>query len=305
MEALHTDQLSKQFGTFKALDNISLNLSAGKIYALVGNNGSGKTTLFRIIMGLSFPSYGSLSLFGCTTARENELARRKIGAIIENPILQTNLSGYQNLNYVRILKGISEKSTVDTALNRLDLGDKKHVSVRHYSMGMKQRLALACALLGDPQMLLLDEPINGLDPIGIREIGTILSEACEQNGTTILISSHYLKQLYGFATNYIFINKGKILETASSDELDKRCNKCVYLSISEKEKNIAVKILTAVLDNKIRLLDNGEICIYGFQNNMTVIENALSKERIKIDSVRTTGINLEDYFIQIVGGIAK
>ena len=150
MEVLKTDRLSKRFGSVKALDDVSLSLSSGKIYALVGNNGSGKTTLFRAVMRLIFPTQGSISLFGSITERDNELARKRVGAIIENPILYENSSGYQNLDYTRILKGITDKNATDEALQKFNLTEKKRISVRHYSMGMKQRLALACALLGKP-----------------------------------------------------------------------------------------------------------------------------------------------------------
>ena len=302
VETLRTEGLTKRFGSIQALEDVSLSLDSGKIYALVGNNGSGKTTLFRTIMGLSFPSQGSLSLFGSKTARENELARRRVGAIIEEPILYENISGYQNLNYARVLKGIADKSAIDDVLQKFELAEKRKLAVRHYSTGMKQRLALACALLGKPDLLLLDEPLNGLDPSGIREISTILTEACCQNGTTVFISSHYLKQLYGFATDYIFINKGHVIQTVTASELENKCNKCVYLTVQENEREIALKLLTRIMDNEIKILDNGEICIYGFQESMNTVETALSKERITVGEVRTSGINLEDYFLQMVGG---
>ena len=302
MDILCANEVTKQFRNNKVLNRVSFGLSAGRIYALVGNNGSGKTTLFRTIMGLSFPTQGTVSLFGSNTARETERARSRIGALIENPILYYNTSGYQNLNYTRILKSTAKKDAIDDALQRFNLADKKHDSVRHYSLGMKQRLALACALLGDPELLLLDEPLNGLDPIGMREIETTLLRANRDNGTTILISSHYLRQLYGFASDYIFIDKGRIVGTTSNADLEKKCDKCIYLSISEQERTIALNVLSRVLSNEIRLLDHGEICIYGFQENMDVIGNALSRERITIEKLRTTGINLEDYFIQMTGG---
>ncbi len=302
MDILRTSEVTKQFGRYKALDRVSLSLSAGRIYALVGNNGSGKTTLFRIIMGVSFPTQGSIELLGSRTARETERARRRTGALIENPILYDNASAYQNLNYMRILKGIAKRDVIDDVLQEFDLTDKKHVSVRHYSLGMKQRLALACALMGRPELLLLDEPLNGLDPIGMREIETTLLRANRDNGTTIFISSHYLRQLYGFASDYVFIDKGHIVGTTSNADLEKKCDKCIYLSVSEQERTIALNVLSRILSNEIRLLDHGEICIYGFQENMDVIGNALSRERITIEKLRTTGINLEDYFIQMTGG---
>ena len=302
MEVLKTDHLSKHFGNTLALNDVSLRLSAGKIYALVGNNGSGKSTLFRTVMGLSFPTSGSISLFGSKTARENELARKRIGAIIEEPILYENISGYQNLNYARILKGIANKGTIDDALRLFDLTEKRNLSVHHYSMGMKQRLALACALLGNPELLLLDEPLNGLDPSGIREINAILTNKCSEDGTTVFMSSHYLKQLYGFATDYIFISKGQIVQTVTARELDDKCNKCVYLSVDESEREAALKLLSRTLLNEIKLLDNGEICIYGFQENISTVETALSNERIQVKKVTTSGISLEDYFLQLVGG---
>ena len=302
MDILSAIDVGKQFGHSAVLEHISFSLSPGRIYALVGNNGSGKTTLFRLIMGLSFPTHGSLSLFGCQTAHDNERARRRIGALIENPILYENVSGFQNVNNIRHLKGISDRNAVDEALRKFNLQNRKRLPIRHYSMGMKQRLALACALLGNPELLLLDEPLNGLDPSGMREIETTLLNTVRDKGTTIFISSHYLKQLYGFATDYIFIDQGHIVGSMTSSELERRCDLCVYLAIPEGERGAALSILSRTLDHDVKLLENGEICVYGFHDNLNVINNALNRERITINSVRTIGISLEDYFFQMIGG---
>ena len=303
MEVLRIEHLSKKYGHIKAIDDISFSLSSGRIYALVGNNGAGKTTLFRMVMGLSRPTSGSIMLFDSQTKKECEKARRKVGAIIENPILYENASGYRNLDYVRILKGIKRKGVIDEALQMFGLYDMKKVSVRHYSMGMKQRLSLACALLGDPDLLLLDEPLNGLDPSGIREIETTLLHKCNRDGTTVFISSHYLKQLYGFATDYILLDRGRITEIISAKDLDKKCNKCVYISVAEKDMEAAFRIVTQKVNNDVKILSGNDICIYGFQESTTIIKNALDKERIDVKSIKTTGINLEDYFIQTTGGV--
>ncbi|MBR3504793.1 MAG: ABC transporter ATP-binding protein [Clostridia bacterium] len=302
MDILRAIDISKQFGHSLVLERLSFSLSPGRIYALVGNNGSGKTTLFRMIMGLSFPTQGSLSLFGSQTIHENERARRRIGALIENPILYENASGYQNVNNIRLLKGISSRSAVDEALRKFGLLNKKRLPVRHYSMGMKQRLALACALLGNPELLLLDEPLNGLDPSGMREIETTLLQTVRDNGTTIFISSHYLKQLYGFATDYIFIDQGHLAGSMTASELERKCDLCVYLSVPEGEREAALRILSRTMDNDVRLLENGEICVYGFQEKLDVINNALNRERITLNSIRSSGISLEDYFFQMIGG---
>ena len=301
MAVFSANNLTKRYGKVFAISGISMQLEAGKIYGLVGNNGSGKTTLFRIIMGLSYPTSGYFELLGGHTKSEIRKNRMRVGALIEDPILYTNQSAYQNLNSIRKLYGNRHKDDVTSLLKIFELEERSHTAVRHFSMGMKQRLALACALFGRPELLLLDEPLNGLDPSGIREIERILSKICRDQGTTIFISSHYLKQLYGFATDYIILDKGSIVEQLSDRELDRKCSHAIKLDVDHPELAIQlIKSLYPQVEIK-RLVDNG-IAVYGYNDDAKRMVTILENECIAVKHYAQTGLTLEEYFIQVTGG---
>lgn len=223
--AIETVNLSKTYRTVAALTDVSLQLEAGKIYGLVGNNGAGKTTLFRILTGLITPSGGSFSLLG-KTGKEINTIRPKIGALIENPIYHKNLTPRQNLEAQAILLGLKDKERIQEVLRMVGM-DKdtlgREPKLKDCSMGMKQRFGLASALLNRPELLILDEPVNGLDPAGILEIREFLLELNRREGLTILISSHILDELYRLATDFIFLNHGHVIQEITHAELEPAC----------------------------------------------------------------------------------
>lgn len=213
--------LTKKYKNVTALDRVSLRLKRGRIYGFVGNNGAGKTTLMRIIMGLSLPTSGEIALFGGTGRRKLEKARRRIGALIEDPVVHEGLNALQNLKYESSFTGTRDRREPAALLDRLGIGPGQvgNRAVRGFSMGMRQRCGIAAALLGDPEFLVLDEPTSGVDPEGVRELRALFRELNEQ-GKTLLISSHILGELFRTATDFIVIDRGHILRELTHEEAE-------------------------------------------------------------------------------------
>lgn len=294
--------LTKVYGRVKALDNIKLSLERGRIYGLIGNNGAGKTTLMRLMMGLSSPTSGTMTLLGQKQARDITNIRRRIGAMIENPIFNSNMTGACNLELLRILYGIPDKESVDRSLSMLGLFDKRNVAVKHYSLGMKQRLGLAGAMLGKPELLVLDEPVNGLDPSGIREIREMLLSLNQEHHITMLISSHYLEQLYQLATDYIIIHQGRILEQITQKALAERCSR--YISIETDNVSVAVAALeSSIKDIEIKVFPGNEIRVYNYYGKIQQLSAELAVKRIFAYKIASVGMGLEEYFTRLVGGV--
>lgn len=220
MNVLEINALTKRFGKYTALDSVSFSLERGRIYGFVGNNGAGKTTLMRIICGLSRPTSGSFSIFGAESEKDLQLARRRVGSLIESPVFYPDMTARQNLIAQSIICGVKGTKRVDELMQIVGLGGKSaKKSIKHFSTGMKQRYGLAFALIGSPELLILDEPLNGLDVEGMDDITELLLSLCNEHGVTILLSSHLLARLDKVATNYIFIDYGKIVEQISAEEL--------------------------------------------------------------------------------------
>ena len=219
----YSNGLCKKYGAALALDNVDITIKRGEIYGLIGENGAGKTTLMRIMSGLVFKTSGEISLF--ETSDKNSLAkqRQRIGFIVETPAIYPDMTATENLEVQRLQRGISGKACIEKALHMVGLTNTGTKKAKHFSLGMKQRLGLAAALLSEPEFLVLDEPVNGLDPTGIVEIREILKKLNNEHGTTILISSHMLGELYQLASCYGFIHEGKILEQITLAQLDERC----------------------------------------------------------------------------------
>ncbi len=220
MTVLQTNNLTKRFGKQTALDGISISLESGRIYGFVGSNGAGKTTLMRIVCGLSRPTSGSFSIFGAESEKELQQARQRVGSLIESPVFYPEMTARQNLIAQSIICDVKGTEHVDRLLEAVGLSkNSAKKSLKHFSTGMKQRYGLAFAMIGKPDLLILDEPLNGLDVEGMDEISELLLRLCKEEGVTILISSHLLARLDRLATDYIFIDYGKIIEQISAEDL--------------------------------------------------------------------------------------
>lgn len=298
---LTTKNLTKQYHNLSALNNVNLKIKQGEIYGLVGKNGSGKTTLLRLISGQAFATEGQISLFHSSSQEELNKARRRIGSIIENPSFYSYLSAAENLEYYRIQRGIPGKHCVEEALAEVGLQDAGNKKFKSFSLGMKQRLGLALALMNKPELLLLDEPINGLDPFGIVEIRNLLLKLNLEKNITILISSHILSELSNLVTYYGFIEKGQLMKQLSAAELSKECNKYLELKVDK------VDVMTALLETKLgctsfKVTPDYAIHIFDYYDQPAKISELAVKNGIGLQALTVKEINLENYFIQLIGG---
>ncbi len=233
-----TINLCKDYKNFHVLQNVNLSIKRGEIYGLIGENGAGKSTLIRILTGLAFKSSGVINLFGKTENLQHE--RTKIGCTVEMPALYTDMTAEQNLEIQRVQRGIPNKSCIPKTLEVVGLGNTKKKKVTNFSLGMKQRLALAIALLGEPEFLILDEPINGLDPTGIIELRELLKRLVKENHVTILISSHILRELNQLATCYGFLHNGKMLKQITATKLGEECKQHIKLKTDNIERTVTI-----------------------------------------------------------------
>ena len=293
--------ITKKYRQTLALDNVALKLEKGKIYGFIGQNGAGKTTLIRLITGLAFPTGGELSLWGKTGEKELQEQRKRIGSLIEGPALYTNMTAYQNMEVQRIQRGIPDKSIIDKTLKIVGLADTGKKKVRNFSLGMKQRLGIAIALLNTPEFLILDEPINGLDPAGIKEIRNLIKTLNKEYGMTILISSHILEELYNTATDFILIDNGHIIEELSEAELNEKCKQHVEIKTMDPQKAIMV------LENKLntdnfKVMPDNTIQLYDHLDDLETIAAAMAEEKVLVTGLAVTGDTLEDYFLNKIGG---
>ena len=294
---LQTNNLTKKYKNFIALDNATITIHKGDIYGLIGRNGAGKTTLMKTITTLTNKTSGSFSLFGS----EEELteSKRRIGCLIESPAFFGNLTAYQNLKYYSIQKGIIGEKQIEKVLKTVDLWKEKNKKFKNFSLGMKQRLGIAFAILDNPDFIILDEPINGLDPIGIKEIRDTLKKLNEEEKITILISSHILSELYLIANHFCFIDKGKIIKDLSKEELDLECSKCIVIKTKDVKK-ASVVLEKELSTTNYKVIDNTEIRLYDELENLAEVNKILLTNGIEIMGIYETGISLEDYFNSLI-----
>ena len=300
-EILVTRGLTKRYGNHLAVDHVELSIQKGQIYGLVGRNGAGKTTIIRMVTAQTVPTEGEVSLFGASGERELSKMRARTGAMVETPSFYPYLTARQNLEYYRIQRGIPGRRVVDEVLEEVDLAGTGKKTFKNFSLGMKQRLGLALALMNHPDLLLLDEPINGLDPEGIVEFRNILLDLCRQRQTTILISSHILSELSNLATCYGFIDNGLMLEQITAKALETKCRACIELRVDDAakaslvlERDLEVRDYEVLPGNVIRLYD----CL----DRPEQVTRALVEGGVSLGGVEGRGANLEDYFLSMIGG---
>lgn len=298
---LRTRELTRRYGRTLALDRASLSVEKGQILGLVGRNGAGKTTLIRLISGQSRPTSGELALFGASSPAALDRARSRTGVMVETPAFYPYLTARQNLEYYRIQRGIPGKNCVDEALELVNLTDTGKKKFKTFSLGMKQRLGLALALMNQPEFLLLDEPINGLDPEGIVEFRELLLRLNRERQTTILISSHILSELSALATHFGFIEKGKVLETISGANLREKCRECLELTVDDAPR--AARVLEQQLGTRdYEVLPGNQLRVYAFLDAPQTVNRTLLEQGVGLISTQQKDSNLEDYFLNLIGG---
>ena len=299
---LVTHGLTKRYGSATAVDHVDITLQKGDIYGLVGRNGAGKTTIIRMVAAQTLPSDGTVELFGAAGEDQLRKARARTGAMVEIPSFYPYLTARENLEYYRRQRGIAGAHVVEDALEQVNLADTGKKKFKTFSLGMKQRLGLALALMNRPDFLLLDEPINGLDPEGIVEFRNLLLELNRQYQTTILISSHILSELQNLATCYGFIDKGHMLEQVTAAELAEKCRDCIELKVDDAPKAAAM-IEKELGLRDFEVLPGGAIRVYEGLENPQKVTSLLVAQGINLYGLEHRGANLEDYFLNLIGGV--
>lgn len=303
MEAYVTEtkKLTKYYKNFLALDQVSISVRRGEIYGLVGDNGAGKSTLLKLLAGQIFATEGELKLFGTHEKKELERMRPRVGVLIENPGFYPQLSVEKNLEYYRILKGIPGKEAVAEVLEMTGLTEARKKKCRELSLGMKQRLGLAIALIGVPEFLILDEPINGLDPSGIIEMRNFLLKLNHEKNITILLSSHILSELEHIATVYGFLQKGVLLEQVTAKELRKKCADYVEIMVSDPEAySVLLERRTGHEDYQI--LPDGRIHILHAYLPVGEYSRLASGAGLQVTGLTRCRQSLEEYYMNLKKG---
>lgn len=298
---LKTCNLTKQYKENTAVDNLNMNILKGDIYGLLGENGAGKTTIMRMILGLIKPTNGSVELFGEKLTEDKKYVLARVGSIIEFPGFYGNLTAVENLNIHRKLMGIPDESRIREVLEIVGLTETANKRAKDFSLGMKQRLGIARALLHNPEFLVLDEPTNGLDPMGIMEIRNLILDLSKKRHITVLISSHILSEVQQLATRLGIMHKGKLLEEVDSEDLKKKNRHYIDLKVGNDRETVVI------LEQKLGIKDylilkSGEIKIYEKLNETSNINKSLINNNIEVKEISLMRDSLESYFLNLVGG---
>ena len=298
---IETKNLTKQYGSQKSVADLNIHVKRGRIYGLLGRNGAGKTTTMKMLLGLTKPTSGEVKIWGKSLQGNEKKLLPRIGSLIESPGFYPNLTGTENLRIFATLRGVPNNHAIKDALDLVGLPYKDKKLFSQYSLGMKQRLAIALAVMHNPELLILDEPINGLDPIGIAEVRDFIRELCDTSGKTILISSHILSEISLLADDVGIIDHGKLLEEESLKELEAKNAKFIHFCVSDAQK--AAKIIAATFHSKdFRLTDANNLYLYDMTLPVERINRSFVESGIEIQEVHLCEDTLEDYFKKITGG---
>lgn len=294
-----TNNLVKKYGKNYALDHVSMHIPKGAVYGFVGKNGAGKTTMIRLMCGLQYPTEGEFTLLGISNSSGDiGKTRNKIGAMVETPALYMDMTARENLHHQFRILGLNNFDSIMDLLNMVQLQETGKKKVKHFSLGMKQKLGIAMALAGNPEFIILDEPTNGLDPQGIIELRDLITKLNQENKITFLISSHILDELSKLATHYGFIDHGRMIREMTADEVEKACQKSVRVEVNNTE------ILSKVLENKnikYKIISDKQADIYD-RISFTKLAIELAKEECEIFYCFENNENLEEFFINLVEG---
>ena len=296
--ALRTKNLSKKFSKKLAIDSVGINIKKGDIYGLIGKNGAGKTTLIRTIVGLAAPTAGEIELFESTDLKKQ---RYKIGTVIESPAVYPNFTAKQNLIAQQKLFGKTDINEINQILEIVGLADTGKKKAKNFSLGMKQRLAIAISLIGNPEFLVLDEPINGLDPAGIKDVRDLILKLNKENNITVLISSHILGELAKIATRYGVICNGKLVDEFTPQELQSRVRKCLAINVDNTE--LSSKIIEENLNtNNYEIKSDKLIYLYDNIDEPSKVNTLLVTNGVIVNSINTIGEDYEPYLIKLMEG---
>lgn len=294
---LQTNSLTKKYKEFKALNGLSMNVPKGAIYGFVGKNGAGKTTLIRLICGLQTPTSGEYTLYGRkNTDKDISKSRRRMGAVVETPSIYLDMTAEENLKQQYCILGLPSYDGLTDILKLVGLEDTGKKLARNFSLGMRQRLGIAVALVGSPDFLVLDEPVNGLDPQGIIEIRELILKLNREQQITFLISSHILDELSKFATYYGFIDRGQIIKEISAKDLENACRKCIRLEVTN------VQALSCALDGmnvEYSIISDKAADVYA-KVNVSKLALMLAKENCEVISMQERDESLESYYVSLL-----
>lgn len=299
---LQTRALTKQYGRHRAVDQVSMHIKKGAIYGFIGRNGAGKTTTLRMISGLASPTAGEIELFGCR-GRDLSRIRSRVGCLIEGPGLYGSMSARDNLKMKSMLLGVYKRGYEEELLDIVGLGGVGKKPVKRYSLGMKQRLGIALALVGEPDLLVLDEPINGLDPQGIAEVRDTVLKLNRERNMTILISSHILEELSKIATDYGIIHNGTLLQELTNEELMEKCSERLEVTLDDPER--AVPVMDRLGIKRYQVADREHIYIFERLEESAALNMAFAKAGIPVRGISVTNEELETYFLKLTGGRAN
>lgn len=292
---LKTTGLTKQFGKKMAVNNVNMTIEKGDIYGFIGKNGAGKTTFMRMVLGTAFPTKGSVALFD---GMPLEKARHRIGSLIEGPGLYKNCTAYENLKQFSLIYGGTD-AEIHEILELVGLSNTGKKKAGKFSLGMKQRLGIGIALLGKPEFLILDEPVNGLDPAGMKEVRDLILRLNHEKKVTILISSHLLDELSKVVTRYGIINDGCLVEEVSAADLAERCRQKLTFTVNDTERAVAV-LSSAVPASEIRT-ENGEIILSSHLDEAASLNRLLVQQDIAVSGIQVQTDGLEQYFMKRIG----
>lgn len=298
---IETHNLTKQYGNQVCVSNLDIHVKKGRIYGLLGRNGAGKTTIMKMLLGLTSPTFGEIKIFGKPLSGNEKAFLPHIGNLIESPGFYPNLTATENLKIFATLRGLKDPKCIKNALELVNLPYRDKKLFSQYSLGMKQRLAIALAVMHDPKLLILDEPTNGLDPIGIAEVRSFLRALCEDNGKTILISSHILSEISLLADDIGILDKGKLLEEESIQELEQKNAKFIHFVVSDLE--LASQIISSRFQStNFRCDRQHHLYLYDLSFPAAKINRAFVEAGIEVEQAHLCENTLEDYFKQITGG---
>lgn len=299
---LKTSGLTKKFANHLAVDSVSLHIKRGEIYGFIGKNGAGKTTFMKMISGLSSPSAGGIELFG-VSGSETAKYHSRIGNLIEAPGLYPGMTGAENLKCKMLALGIHKTGYEKELLELVGLSQTQKKKVKNYSLGMRQRLGIAMALVGGPDFLVLDEPINGLDPQGMAEVRDMLLRLKEEKNMTIMVSSHILEELYKIADTFGIIHEGRLLQEVSREELSARCSDYTELVVADAA--CACPVLEAADIRQFKVVDSQTIHIYDKMEQLGRLNMALAEAGCMVESLRVVQETLENYFLKLTGNAGR